>query len=310
MLITERRLRQLIRETLLAEATSPYYKYGRGALNSLADDFLKWMKASKDDPGSAVTKTLRKSLTATIYDYYTNESSDVIHDVYKGSTEKLVAKDQQLVALTKWYNSLKSSLESIAKNVGWTSNDSSPSWFQLERAGRVSDGTTDSRKMYLTFNKLGPDGKISPSLYDNYQKLGKLLTDIAKAQKDGRFAGEVTFKISSNFLNSLRQVDSVVIHFKEAADRNVIESIVSGVGFDLVPRSAVGRTVFGIDAINQATGKKGSDSELVAEKAMQKIEELKDKLEQLLKDPMKRDSGLSSLKYIMDKTMEKSSHRS
>lgn len=309
MRITERRLRQLIRETLLAEALSPYYKYGRGALNSLADDFLKWMEASRKDPGSADTKTLRKSLTATVYDYYTNESSDVIHDVYKGSTEKLAAKDQQLVELTKWYNNLKSSLESLAEKVGWTSNTASPSWFQLERAGRVSDDT-DSRKMYLTFNKFGSDGKISPSLYDNYAKLGKLLTDIAKAQKDGKFAGEVTFKISSNLLYSLRQKDSVVIHFKKSADRDAIESIVSGVRFDLVPRSAVGRTVFGVDAMNQATGKRGSDSELVAEKAMQKIEELKDKLEQLLKDPMKRDSGLSSLKYIMDKTMEKSSHRS
>jgi hypothetical protein len=308
MKMTETNLRRLIRETLLTEASSPYYRYGHGALNSLADDFLKWMEASRKNPESFDTKALRKSLTSTIYDYYTHESSDVIHDVYKGSVEKLAAKDPQIVELTKWYNSLKSSLESLAKNVGWTSNDSSPSWFQLERVGRVSDGA-DSRKMYLTFNKFGPDGKISLSLYDNYKKLGKLLTAIAKAQKDGRFAGEVTFKISNNLLNSFRQKDSVVIHFKKAADRDVIESIVSGVGFDLVPRSAVGRTVFGVDAMNQATGKRGSDSELATEKAVQNIEKNKDLLEKLLKNPATRDSGLSGLKYIMDKTMEGSSHR-
>jgi hypothetical protein len=270
-------------------------------LEDLAQGFLRYI-----DPNDI--NYTKNTLEDVIYDYYTLESSDIIHDEYKRKTkeiENLKGIEETLkYDVNAFWSKIKSELESIASQFGWTANTESPEWFQLERIGRKPDNS-NSHKIYLTFNKFSPDGKLSPSLYENYMKLSRLLRLLAGEN----FAGEVTFKVGNNFLKSVRHKDSVVIHFKNIADKDKINSVVGAVGFDLTPREDVGRTDSGVDVYDPITKKKMSDSQMAAKRALANIEANKDFLERLLKNPSTRASGLSGLNKILNDVMTQSSHR-
>ena len=271
-------------------------------LEVLAKGFLRYI----DPKDVSYTKDTFKR---EIYDYYTLESYDLIHSEYDrkvkelaglGSREKIREYD-----VNAFWSKIKSKLELMAPEIGWVANTESPEWFQLERVGRKSDKKKNSYKIYLTFNKLDQNGKFLSSLYENYMKLPKFL----RLLSEENFNGEVSFKVGNNFLMSLRHKDSVVIHFKNIEDKDKINSVISAVEFDLVSRESVGRTDLGMDIYDQATGKKMSDSQVVADKALSNIETNKDLLERLLKNPSTRMNGLSGLNKIMNDTMMQSSHR-
>jgi len=244
-----------------------------------------------------------------IYDYYTLESSDLIHNEYDRRVRELQnlnSKEEiRKYDVNAFWSKIKSELELMAPKVGWVANTESPEWFQLEKVGRKSDKNKNSYKIYLTFNKFDQNGKLSSFLYENYMKLPKFL----RLLSEENFNGEVSFKVGNNFLKSLRHKDSVVIHFKNIEDKDKINSVVSAVEFDLVSRESVGRTDLGMDIYDQVTDKKMSDSQVVADRALSNIEANKDLLERLLKNPSTMMDGLSGLNKIMNDTMMQSSHR-
>lgn len=271
-------------------------------LEVLAKGFLRYI-----DPNDL--NYTKNTFEKEIYDYYTLESSDLIHSEYDRKVKEIEnlnsVEEIRKYDVNAFWSKIKSELELMAPKVGWVANTESPEWFQLEKVGRKSDKNKNSYKIYLTFNKFDHKGKLSSFLYENYMKLPKFL----RLLSEENFNGEISFKIGNNFLKSLRHKDSVVIHFKNIEDKDKINSVISAVEFDLVSRESVGRTDLGMDIYDQATGKKMSDSQVVADKALRNIEANKDLLERLLKNPSTRMHGLSGLNKIMNDTMMQSSHR-
>lgn len=271
-------------------------------LETLSKGFLRYI-----DPNDL--NYTKNTFKKEIYDYYTLESSDLIHNEYDRRVKEIEnlngVEEIRKYDVNAFWSKIKSELESMAPKVGWVANTESPEWFQLEKVGRKSDKNKNSYKIYLTFNKFDQNGKLSSFLYENYMKLPKFL----RLLSEENFNGEVSFKVGNNFLRSLRHKDNVVIHFKNIEDKDKINSVISAVEFDLVSRESVGRTDLGMDIYDQATGKKMSDSQVVADKALINIEANKDLLERLLKTPSTRMDGLSGLNKIMNDTMMQSSHR-
>ena len=271
-------------------------------LEILSKGFLRYI-----DPNDL--NYTKNTFKKEIYDYYTLESSDLIHSEYDRKVKEIEnlnsVEEIKKYDVNAFWLKIKSELELMAPKVGWVANTESPEWFQLEKVGRKSDKNKNSYKIYLTFNKFDQKGKLSSFLYENYMKLPKFL----RLLSEENFNGEVSFKVGNNFLKSLRHKDSVVIHFKNFEDKDKINSVISAVEFDLVSRESVGRTDLGMDIYDQATDKKMSDSQLVADRALSNIEANKDLLERLLKNPSTRMDGLSGLNKIMNDTMMQSSHR-
>lgn len=270
-------------------------------LEYLADLIIKFFDPSE----LAYTEDRLKS---AIYDYYTLESVDTISSFYENKTKELssLSKDERKNdPLMRWWSSLKSAMNDSAGRRGWVENDNNPEWIQYEKIGRSSQKSDHSYKKYLTFKKVDDNGNLTTSFYENYAKLPILLSELSSQS----LSGELTFKISSHPLKALRHKDSVVIHFKDMADLPKIESAVANTGFDLVSREKVGRTDIGVDSISGATGKKGSDSQIAAERAVENIKMNKTLLEEKLKNPSTKMEGLSAINHILNKVMMESSHR-
>ena len=272
-----------------------------GKLEEIANVILKFF-----DPNEINFNEDR--LRKQIYDYYTLELSENISSFYEKKTRELAGmsrEDRASDPLFTWWSSLKGAMMETATRRGWTENDNSPTWLQYELVGRRSSPSSQSYKKYMTFSKLDDDGNLSSKFYQNYGKLPALLAEIAKEN----LSGELTFKIPSHPLVALRHKDSVVIHFKDMNDLEKIEDAIGRVGFDLVSREEVGRTDIGVDSNSSLTEKKSSDSELVAEKAVENIKLNKSLLERLLKNPSTKMEGLSAVNAILNKVMMESSHR-
>jgi hypothetical protein len=271
------------------------------ALENIADVIIKFF-----DPKEL--SFTEDKLRQEVYDYYTLESNNNISSFFEEKTKELAGmsrEDRASDPLFVWWSSLKNAMRETAARRGWTENDNSPTWLQYEIIGRRSSPSSQSYKKYMTFKKMDDNGGLSAKFYQNYGKLPALLAEIAKEN----LSGELTFKIPSHPLVALRHKDSVVIHFKDMNDLPKIDAAVGRVGFDLVSRQEVGRTDIGVDNISGVTGKKSSDSQLAAEKAVENIKMNKDLLLRLINNPSTKMEGLSAINHILNKVMMESTHR-
>ena len=166
-------------------------------------------------------------------------------------------------------------------------------WFQLNKP-YTTVKNAGNFKYYITFQK-------KQKFFDNVNKLGKLLTSLNSKKTNGK----VSFKIGSTFGGAYEHNDSVVIHFNYKEDQQAVLEAVKEANFEIVNRSQVGRTELGRDEDK-------SDSDLVAKKAVENIEQNKNVLLPLLKaekTSQEYKKGLSGLKHILDTLMQQSSHR-
>lgn len=175
------------------------------------------------------------------------------------------------------YQKLTSGLETHAKSLGFTVADN-PAWLQFNSKNQIKSSADDkvNYKIYLSFNP--------QKFWENYQKLGKLLSSLASLP--------VSFKIAGTFSGAWSHTDNVVIHFKKDAPIDQIKTAISSCQFDLQDRSTVhGRTDVGVDR----DGK--SHSELIADKLSNWLETNWDKLHskkdvflQVIRDYLKQNS--------------------
>jgi hypothetical protein len=231
-------------------------------------------------------KSDRKALQSTIYDYFTKDSS--VKDEVLKAMQDTNRRDQY----NQYWTKVKNKLSEIAKNNGWTIDDSG-AWFQFTKPYNSSKNSGNF-KYYITFEK-------GQKYFDNINKLGKLITSLNSKKTNGK----VSFKIATHFLAGYQHNDSVVIHYNYKEDEQAVVSSVKEVGFEAVDRQKMGRTDLGRDEDT-------SDSDLVAKKVVETIEQNKNVLLPLLsaeKTSQEYKKGLSGIKHIIDTLMQKSSHR-
>jgi len=230
-----------------------------------------------------VPKTILKN---TIYFYYTKDegAKDQVLDILNDP-----AKRKQY---NEYWTKVKTKLEEISKNNNWTVTDDS-AWFQMTKPYNTVKNPGNF-KYYITFQK-------GQKFFDNVNKIGKLLTSL----NSKKTTGKVSFKIASVFGSAYEHKDSIVIHFNYQQDQQSILEAVKEANFETVDRQKIGRTDLGRDEDT-------SDSDLIAIKAVETIEQNKNVLLPLLsaeKTSQEYKKGLSGIKHIIDTLMQKSSHR-
>ncbi len=230
-----------------------------------------------------VPKTILKN---SIYFYYTKDegAKDQVLDILNDP-----AKKKQY---NEYWTKVKTKLEEISKNNNWTVTDDS-AWFQMTKPYNTVKNPGNF-KYYITFQK-------SQKFFDNVNKIGKLLTSL----NSKKTTGKVSFKIASVFGSAYEHKDSIVIHFNYQQDQQSILEAVKEANFETVDRQKIGRTDLGRDEDT-------SDSDLIAIKAVENIEQNKNVLLPLLsaeKTSQEYKKGLSGIKHILDTLMQQSSHR-
>ena len=230
-----------------------------------------------------VPKTILKN---TIYFYYTKDegAKDQVLDILNDP-----AKRKQY---NEYWTKVKTKLQEISKNNNWTVIDDN-AWFQMTKPYN-SVKNPGNFKYYITFQK-------GQKFFDNVNKIGKLLTSL----NSKKTTGKVSFKIGSVFGSAYEHKDSIVIHFNYQQDQQAILEAVKEANFETVDRQKIGRTDLGRDEDT-------SDSDLIAIKAVENIEQNKNVLLPLLsaeKTSQEYKKGLSGIKHIIDTLMQKSSHR-
>jgi len=231
-------------------------------------------------------KTPKVTLKNTIYFYYTEDEG--VKDQISNITNDPAKRKEY----NEYWTKVKNKLSEIAKNNGWTIDDSD-SWFQFTKPFNSSKNPGNF-KYYITFQK-------GQKYFENINKLGKLLTSLNSKKTNGK----VSFKIATYFTVGYKHNDSVVIHYNYKEDEQAVIDSVKEVGFETVDRQKMGRTELGRDEDT-------SDSDLIAIKAVETIEQNKNVLLPLLsaeKTSQEYKKGLSGIKHIIDTLMQKSSHR-